>query len=69
MLTPSPYFTELSIATLVIRRKVFECTFVCGRPSDSIFCHTRRIDDPVEQEIGRRVVAEHDHQRRGVVHA
>ena len=43
VLTPSPYFTELSIATLVMRRKVFECTFVCGRPSASIFCHTRRI--------------------------
>ncbi len=43
VVTPSPYLTEESIATLVSRRKVFEWTFECGRPSASIFSQTRRI--------------------------
>ena len=43
VVTPSPYLTELSTATLAIRKKTFECTFVCGSPSASIFCHTRRM--------------------------
>ena len=43
VVTPSPYFTELSIATLEFRRNDFEWTFVCGSPSFSILSQTRRM--------------------------
>src|SRR5919197_1500495 len=36
VVTPRPYLVELSTATLAIRRKTLECTFVCGRPSASL---------------------------------
>src|SRR6476659_2121395 len=67
VVTPSPYFTELSIATLAMRRYTLECTFVCGRPSFSIFSHATN-HDAVEEEVRRRVVARHRHEPRRVAH-
>ena len=39
---PSPYFRELSTATLVLARNTLPYTFVLCRPSDSIVSQTRR---------------------------
>src|SRR6266516_3919077 len=69
VVTPSPYFTELSIATLELRRKLFECTRVCWRPSESIFAHRRLIDLEhseriVERELTFRHQVVYRHQYR-----
>ena len=58
-----PYFTELSMATLELRRKLFECTRVCFNPRESLFAHTRRmmID---RGGFGRGIVADATSARR-----
>ena len=68
VVTPRPYFTELSMATLELRRKLFECTFVCFRPSDSILSQTRRMMIRSRSRLVAVLSLIVDHEPCGVVH-